>query len=635
MILIIIVKKTRIMGQPTSRPRKSIHEIRLESHYRTMRTRSESLDLNSMSDANEPKQTSNTEIWGVSQWMEDYSVAEIWTEMLKNSFDVQMLMIVLVASNGAQTIKVDRGCLKGYDNCVKSIFIIAEKARSIFIEDTTRDMRSWQHSTVQKEPHTRFYACLPLFRTQKDVTAYLCCADAEPRTVTTSIRKRWETLTKMMSGMMQARISLNVEDGMPETSFGCVNSNFPKIFKELNKRLFFGDTGLIVFQMESRQDKWTVWSANDVWIINTKIYCGENLFDYIRHEHEHEHDKEIYMKKDFHLWAKKDGKSFNLHCVAIEIVNQNSNEKRKSLDFATPPVWECHLENVFCCITKFESETLDKDKRTSPFVDIHIRDLIGKGSFGEVYRGTWREKTVAIKILSNSGFSKETNSLPREVILGLQLKHENLVETFDHRVSYHGELWIVLEFCDGGTLASMMDAGRFYDLQADVPILDDIIHIALQVAKGMHHLHSKEILHADLSANNVLIRGNLLVKISDFGMIRSMSNPSTLTQTHGTVAYMPPELLENCHLSTATDVYSFGIILFELLRGKRAYAQMREGQIITAKMYPKDEEWHLSDMIPDILRELVASCLSRNWQERISFEEILVKLSDLQYRRMQ
>jgi hypothetical protein len=195
-----------------------------------------------------------------------------------------------------------------------------------------------------------------------------------------------------------------------------------------------------------------------------------------------------------------------------------------------------------------------------------LESELGKGAMGLVY-GAWDsmlDRKVAIKQLSlvlsddeqyASRFRREAKALAR-------LTHPNIVQVHD-LIEDGGRLWMVLEFVDGGDLAS-------YLKQTDRLTVSEAVEIIIPVAEGLAHAHSQEIIHRDLKPSNILLTGKGIPKISDFG-IAKLSQSSMLTQVGsvlGSPRYMSPEQCSGNPVDVRTDIYSLGITLYELLTGK-------------------------------------------------------------------
>ncbi|HEQ97891.1 MAG TPA: serine/threonine protein kinase [candidate division Zixibacteria bacterium] len=195
-----------------------------------------------------------------------------------------------------------------------------------------------------------------------------------------------------------------------------------------------------------------------------------------------------------------------------------------------------------------------------------LESELGKGAMGLVY-GAWDtllDRKVAIKQLSivlsddeqyASRFRREAKALAR-------LTHPSIVQVHD-LIEDEGRLWMVLEFVDGGDLASYLkQTGRL--------TVSEAAEIIIPVAEGLAHAHSQEIIHRDLKPANILLTSKRIPKISDFG-IAKLSQSSMLTQVGsvlGSPRYMSPEQCSGNPADARTDVYSLGITLYELLTGK-------------------------------------------------------------------
>jgi serine/threonine-protein kinase len=195
-----------------------------------------------------------------------------------------------------------------------------------------------------------------------------------------------------------------------------------------------------------------------------------------------------------------------------------------------------------------------------------LESELGKGAMGLVY-GAWDsmlDRKVAIKQLSlvlsddeqyASRFRREAKALAR-------LTHPNIVQVHD-LIEDGGRLWMVLEFVDGGDLAShLKQTGRL--------TVSEAVEIIIPIAEGLAHAHSQEIIHRDLKPSNILLTGKGIPKISDFG-IAKLSQSSMLTQVGsvlGSPRYMSPEQCSGNPVDARTDIYSLGITLYELLTGK-------------------------------------------------------------------
>lgn len=258
--------------------------------------------------------------------------------------------------------------------------------------------------------------------------------------------------------------------------------------------------------------------------------------------------------------------------------------------------------------------------------DVSQGVLLGKGGFGSVYRGIWQGRAIAVKIL------EQTTSTPTEKLqeakIGERLDHVNIVKTLasgcDYTETGNTYSWILMELCDKGTLWQAVECGYFHiQCQHDgsrLPDMQKIVRTALQIADGMLYLHENDILHGDLNCNNILMSNDMTAKISDLGLSRIFAGNTLDTDTYGTISHQPPELLATGQLSLSSDTYSFGVVLYEMCAGYRAYCGLRPAQIITLKL--SETTLELPPVCPREWNNFVEMCLARQHTQRPSFYEI-------------
>ncbi|KAK9842451.1 hypothetical protein WJX81_000763 [Elliptochloris bilobata] len=302
--------------------------------------------------------------------------------------------------------------------------------------------------------------------------------------------------------------------------------------------------------------------------------------------------------------------------------------------------------------------------------------LIGRGSYGKVYKGRWRGGTVAIKIIAHDGSVASQMSALRESLLCKNITHPNVVQTYKvHTV--HGdtgsdaggsgspnspvdgkspvgasgdsaglapsvaqsgepellETWIVMAFCDQGTLEQAVRQGRF------TGNLTAIYLCLLDIAAGMDYLHSLGILHSDLKAANVLLRTvtpsafdprGCVCKLADMGCARIVEQGRThvSTTTYGTVAYMPPEMLQQGKVTKSVDVYSFAMIMIELYTGERLFKGMEAHQLMYLVFSGRRPACDLNAMPPGY-SALLQDCWATNPAQRPSFSEMIPRIRDM------
>lgn len=245
--------------------------------------------------------------------------------------------------------------------------------------------------------------------------------------------------------------------------------------------------------------------------------------------------------------------------------------------------------------------------------DVKFIKELGAGSYGKVYLAKWQGTDVAVKVSSgnSSDFDDETK-------LMIELPpHPNIVQVLG--ISKHpstGESLLVLEYCNGTSLDRLL-----YDTEENLTQAKQI-ELAKMICQGMLHLHNNRIVHRDLSSRNVLLH-NGVAKISDFGMARTIgSSAQGHTKTNiGPVRWMSPESLRNNSYSYKSDVWSFGIVIYEILA--RSEPHINIDPIEVGKLI---RDQHLRPIPPSgsnkVLIDIMDKCLASNPDDRPSFEQI-------------
>lgn len=216
-----------------------------------------------------------------------------------------------------------------------------------------------------------------------------------------------------------------------------------------------------------------------------------------------------------------------------------------------------------------EASTL---RRTLPKVDRYrLIELIGAGGMGMVYRAVRADdafwKIVAVKIVHAAGSDQNLiNRFCEERRILAVLEHPNIVRLLDGGVTADGRPFLVMEFVEGLPLAQFAAEKRLS--------IREILLLFRKVCSAVAYAHHNLIVHRDLKPANILITADGEPKLLDFGIARLMDDPSVQTQTGGrglTPRYASPEQIRGDALTTATDVYSLGVVLFELLSGHSPY----------------------------------------------------------------
>lgn len=201
-----------------------------------------------------------------------------------------------------------------------------------------------------------------------------------------------------------------------------------------------------------------------------------------------------------------------------------------------------------------------------------------------------------------------------------KVRHRNVVQ-FIGACTQKPNLCIVFEFMPGG---SVYDHVR----KQGPPRVAAVLRIALEVARGMDYLHRRKIVHRDLKAANLLLDDQGTVKIADFGVARVLDHGGVMTAETGTYRWMAPEVIEHNPYSEKADVFSFGILLWELLTGKIPYNDMTPLQAAVG-VVQKGLRPPLPPNCPPPLADMMRLCWQRDPAVRPSFETLKHKLGDL------
>ncbi len=198
-----------------------------------------------------------------------------------------------------------------------------------------------------------------------------------------------------------------------------------------------------------------------------------------------------------------------------------------------------------------------------------IEALIGRGGMAEVYKA-WdlrRQHHVAVKVMRED-LAEDVEFLRRfrrEAEALAALAHENIVRFYsferDGRLAF-----IVMGYVEGSTLR-----GRILDAEEQPLPLDEALSVARQVCAALHYAHGENVLHRDVKPGNIMIRPDSLVLVADFGIAKAADAATATTVMPGTPAYMSPEQCRSEPLDPRTDVYSLGIVVYEMLAGRRPF----------------------------------------------------------------
>ncbi|KAI9074506.1 hypothetical protein K1719_020068 [Acacia pycnantha] len=246
------------------------------------------------------------------------------------------------------------------------------------------------------------------------------------------------------------------------------------------------------------------------------------------------------------------------------------------------------------------------------------------GSHSRIYKGVYKNTEVAIKLISLPEEDEDLASLLErqfnsEVTMLFRLHHPNIIKLVA-ACKKPPVFCIITEYMPGGSLRIYLRNQNPYSLPPKL-----VLKLALDIARGMQYLHSQGILHRDLKSENLLLGGDMRVKVADFGISCQESERFTTNEFIGTYRWMAPEMLRKKNHTKKADVYSFGIVLWELLTALTPYENMTPEQAAFAASQ-KNVRPPLPPECPLAFRSLVTRCWAANPHKRPHFDEIVSSL---------
>lgn len=307
----------------------------------------------------------------------------------------------------------------------------------------------------------------------------------------------------------------------------------------------------------------------------------------------------------------------NVHKEYMRSIEHGSEmDKRRYID-------PTNYGDLMQLLSTFSSE-IDRRK-------IKLEGVVGQGEFADVYKGTLKAQggkdVVAVKVLRPGSSEKDQRDLLSEASILAQFDHPNVIRLIGV-VTQTTPMMIITEFLESGSLDTFLKerSGLLTSLQ--------LVGMGRGVACGMVYLSEMNVIHRDLAARNILVNDNMFCKVADFGLSRELAdgNPSSEYETQGgkiAVRWTAPEALRNRTFSSASDVWSYGILLWEIMSfSDRPYWEWTNADVIsrvTNAGYrlppPKD--------CPTIIYNLMKDCWASDRNNRPKFADIVCRLNDI------
>ncbi|XP_076947772.1 serine/threonine-protein kinase STY13-like [Bidens hawaiensis] len=271
---------------------------------------------------------------------------------------------------------------------------------------------------------------------------------------------------------------------------------------------------------------------------------------------------------------------------------------------------------------RFPTEGLENfDEWTVDLKQLCMGPAFAQGAFGKLYKGSYNGVDVAIKLLEKPENDLERAHLmeqqfQQEVMMLATLKHPNIVRFIG--ACRKPMVWcIITEYAKGGSVRQFLTKRQ----NRSVP-LKLAVKQALDVARGMAYVHGLGLIHRDLKSDNLLISADKSIKIADFGVARIEVQTEGMTPETGTYRWMAPEMIQHRPYTQKVDVYSFGIVLWELITGMLPFQNMTAVQAAFAVVSKGVRPTIPNDCLP-VLSEIMTRCWDGNPDVRPHFSEVV------------
>ncbi|WP_340696083.1 serine/threonine-protein kinase [Hydrogenobacter thermophilus] len=262
-------------------------------------------------------------------------------------------------------------------------------------------------------------------------------------------------------------------------------------------------------------------------------------------------------------------------------------------------------------------------KKIGPYL---IQEKLGEGGMGIVYKAIHEQigQIVAVKTL-HPQYAKDKDfreRFKREALVQAKLHHPNVVNILNYIEDEDGNINIVMEYVNGGSLEDKMSKGKLN--------LEDSVSIIVQVLNALSYMHSNGIIHRDIKPSNIMF-SNGFVKVSDFGIAKPVEDKG-LTRTGvlmGTVWYMAPEIIRGEPASFQSDIYAVGVILYQMLTGRSPFFGKTDFEIMKSHLEkeppnPRDLNPQLPEGIEDIIKKALAKELDKRYKTAEDFKRAII-----------
>ncbi|KAG6386889.1 hypothetical protein SASPL_152066 [Salvia splendens] len=323
----------------------------------------------------------------------------------------------------------------------------------------------------------------------------------------------------------------------------------------------------------------------------------------------------------FRLRKSKSNKPLSIPSTSrnqLRIESDNMERKR----FDSLESWSMILESEN--VETWEASNEEREEWTADLSQLFIGNKFASGAHSRIYRGIYKQRAVAVKMVRIPTHKEETRALleqqfKSEVALLSRLYHPNIVQ-FIAACKKPPVYCIITEYMSQGTLRMYLNKKEPYSLSVET-----ILRLALDISRGMDYLHSQGVIHRDLKSNNLLLNDEMRVKVADFGTSCLETQCREAKGNMGTYRWMAPEMIKEKPYTRKVDVYSFGIVLWELTTALLPFQGMTPVQAAFA-VAEKNERPPLAASCQPAIAHLIKRCWAVNPSKRPDFSEIVCAL---------
>lgn len=249
------------------------------------------------------------------------------------------------------------------------------------------------------------------------------------------------------------------------------------------------------------------------------------------------------------------------------------NETLDDLDFAKKEYRRVSSWSQYLDFIEGDQVIGDGEEWITDMSQLFIGTKFASGTYSRLYHGIYKQRPVAVKVMrqpdeDDTVATSLEKQFTAEVTLLFRLRHPNIID-FVAACKKPPVFCIITEYLPGGSLRTYLHKQEPHSLPLKL-----ILKIALDIARGMKYLHSQGIMHRDLKSENLLLGDDMCVKVADFGVSCLESQCDTMRGFMGTYRWMAPEMIKEKPYTRKVDVYSFGIVLWELLTALIPFQEM-------------------------------------------------------------